>query len=79
MSSDVFAAMDAVSGHAVEYLSKVITDAAPLLEIEQRRMMPAAYWANRIYGDASRAEELAKRNDAPHPLFLPLQFEALSA
>lgn len=41
--------------------------------------LPALTVAERLYQDASRAGELIARNAAPHPLFMPLQVEALSS
>lgn len=41
--------------------------------------LPALYIAQRLYQDASRAGELIARNAAPHPLFFPLDVEALSS
>ena len=78
MSSDVYAAMRAIEGRAVEVLSREVLDQAPVLDITQSRPLPVHYWANRLYGDALRTEELVSRNDVWHPLFMPLEFEALS-
>ncbi|AWN43171.1 hypothetical protein [Methylobacterium durans] len=41
--------------------------------------LPALTLANRFYADAERADELRDGNRAFHPLFLPLQVQALTA
>lgn len=63
-------AVQAVS-HAMASLVAVLTINAPLSK-------PSLYWANRLYGDAYRAEELADRNHVKSPGFMPINFEALA-
>ena len=41
--------------------------------------MPSLAVAYALYGDATRADDLAARSGAAHPGFLPLSFQALSA
>lgn len=41
--------------------------------------LPALYLANRIYRDASRADQLVQQINPRHPLFCPVSFRALSA
>jgi prophage DNA circulation protein len=41
--------------------------------------LPALALANRIYGDASRTDELIAENRAVHPLFMPAAGRALTA
>jgi prophage DNA circulation protein len=78
VTPEVYKALQDVRGAAIDFLSRDITDLAPVLEINQMRPMPAAYWANRLYNDAGRIEELTQRNSVKHPLFMPLEFEAVS-
>ncbi len=59
-------------------LSRSITDLAPILTASSVASMPSLWWANRLYGDAGRAEELADRNRVKHSLFMPAQIEALA-
>lgn len=40
--------------------------------------MPSLYLANRIYQDATRADELETENDVVHPLFMPRKLKVLS-
>lgn len=65
-------------GQTVELLSRLVTDLAPVLQVSANRSMPSLWWANRLYGDASRAGELATRNGVKHAAFMPFEFEALS-
>ncbi|WP_374572515.1 hypothetical protein [Phenylobacterium sp.] len=41
--------------------------------------LPALTLADRLYDDASRADELARQADPAHPLFMPVSFKALSS
>jgi prophage DNA circulation protein len=72
------AALAAVRDAAVEYVSRTIADLAPVIEVSARQSMPSVWWAYRLYGDATRAEELAARNGASHPSFMPETIEALA-
>lgn len=65
-------------GRAVDLITRRIADLAPILALEAPREMPSLWWANRLYGDASRAGEIARLNRVPHPSFLPRQIEALA-
>lgn len=54
----------------------IIADLRPMVQMTLNQSMPALYLAWRIYQDPNRAQELADRNDAPHPFFMPSSFEA---
>lgn len=54
----------------------IIADLKPMVQMTLNEPMPALYLAWRIYQDPNRAQELADRNDAPHPCFMPSTFEA---
>jgi prophage DNA circulation protein len=41
--------------------------------------IPAPVLAYRLYGDATRADDLTARADPPHPAFMPTEFRALSS
>lgn len=41
--------------------------------------LPSAAAAQRLYGDLSRADQLVAETNCIHPMFLPIQFEALAA
>lgn len=54
----------------------------PLPRMVQYRFatsMPSLALANRLYGDAGRADELRDENKVPHPLFMAREGRALSA
>lgn len=63
-------------GRAVELLTRRVTDLAPIVELSAGREMPSLWWANWLYGDASRAEALARQNRARHPSFMGVTIEA---
>jgi hypothetical protein len=75
---DIFVAIQTLSGQVADYLSRLVTDLAPVLAIEAPRRMPALWWSQRLYGTADRAGELVARNGVKHPAFMPLEFEALA-
>ncbi len=63
---------------AVRSVSQKMANIVPLLMINAPESRPSLYWAGRLYEDASRAEELADRNHATLPAFMPPYFEALA-
>lgn len=70
--------MREILGFTVEYLSKVMADLAPVIVVGADVRMPSIYWAYRLYGDATRADELSERNDIKHPMWMGTEFEALA-
>jgi prophage DNA circulation protein len=66
-----------LQGLTIEFLSKLIADLSPVMQIEAMSRMPSTYWAYRLYGDANRDEELWLRNEIKHPMWMPVEFEAL--
>lgn len=75
---DIFVAIQTLSGQVADYLSRLVTDLAPVVAVEAPRRMPALWWSQRLYGTADRAGELVTRNSVKHPAFMPLEFEALA-
>lgn len=75
---EVLQEMRDLLGLAVDYLSKVMADLAPVIVVEVPARMPSLYWAYRLYGDATRGDELAARNRIKHPMWMPREFEALA-
>lgn len=75
---EVLEALRELQGLTIEYLSKLIADLAPIIQVEAHNMMPSIYWAYRLYADAERADELSARNHIKHPSFMPTVFEAQS-
>lgn len=73
-----FVAIEELRGRVVDYLSRLINDLAPVIEVAAPRIMPSLYWAYRLYGDPLRAGELVARNAVKHPSFMPAEFAALA-
>lgn len=71
-------AIEDVSGHLVDHISRRIVDLAPMLDIVAPISMPSLWWSNRIYGTHERAGDLARRNRVIHPSFMPTRLEALA-
>jgi prophage DNA circulation protein len=74
----LYLAIADLQGRVAEYLSRLINDLAPVIEIEAARQMPALYWAWRLYADPLRDREIVDRNRVRHPAFVPAKFAALS-
>ena len=51
---------------------------APLVAVEYPEPMPALVMAQRLYGDATRADELVRRLDPVHPAFMPTRAVVLA-
>lgn len=71
-SDELMQARDAASSAILG----IIANLKPMVQMSLNEAMPALYLAWRIYQDPNRAQELADRNDAPHPFFMPTTFEA---
>ena len=54
-------------------------DLAQITTVTTAEPMPALALAYRLYGDATRYDDLVARADPVSPLFMPLSFEALSS
>jgi prophage DNA circulation protein len=76
--ADLYRALDDARGRAIEYLSKVINDLAPVISVASGRVMPSLYWSYRLYAEAARGTELAQRNSVRNPAFMPKEFSALA-
>jgi prophage DNA circulation protein len=74
----LFNSMTALRDAVIEYLSRTILDLAPVVTVTANAVMPSLYWAWRLYGDPSRADDLVARNRVVHPSFMPAEFEALA-
>lgn len=64
---------------AVTAITQQMATLVPVVTVSAPQSMPSLYWASRLYQDVGRAEELADRNGASYPAFMPTIFEALSA
>jgi len=74
----VFVALSDVRGRAAEHFTRLLADLAPVIRAGVPQSMPSLWWANALYGDASRAPELVARNRVIHPSFMPVEIEALA-
>lgn len=77
-SYGVYLALAGLRGNATQFFTLLLTDLAPVLLVGAPRSMPSLWWANTLYADAARAGEIADRNGAIHPSFMPLEIEALA-
>lgn len=75
--AELYVALADLRGRVCDYLTRLITDLAPVATVEAPQSMPALWWAWRLYGDPKRGDEIAARNRLPHPSFVPTTFEAL--
>jgi prophage DNA circulation protein len=71
-----FAALDRVRGQCASAISASIADTRATIVIEGIVTRPSLAWAQKLYGGAARASELARRNHVRHPAFMPAEFEA---
>lgn len=74
----LFVEVSNLRGYATSYFTRLLTDLAPIVIVSTVAPMPSLWLANMLYGDASRADELAKRNRVIHPSFMPTDIEALA-
>lgn len=75
---DLARELGGMQGTLAELVRRQETDIAPLIEVALPAPLPSLVWAWRLYGDPSRADEVARRSGAPNPAFLPERFTALS-
>ncbi|BBT38937.1 DNA circularization protein [Pseudomonas putida] len=54
------------------HLTKVAMAGVRLIDVAPKESMPAVVLAYRLYGDATRADEIVTRNKVVHPGFLPM-------
>lgn len=78
-NADVIDGAQALRGSAVDYLSRLILDLAPVISAASNLPLPSLLWAWRLYADPSRGAELVARNKVAHPSFMPLEIEALAS
>ncbi|MCI0556394.1 MAG: hypothetical protein L0287_36090, partial [Anaerolineae bacterium] len=71
-------ALQNVEEATVDYLSKTANDLPTVIKLTLQRPLPAVVIAYRLYENVRKVESLVLRNDAEHPLFMPLEIDALS-
>ncbi|WP_321968836.1 DNA circularization protein [Paraburkholderia tropica] len=74
-----YAALRSVRTAVVADLQARAADLASLATMSFGSSLPALVLAHRIYGDASRADQLVQQVAPVHPLFMPSTFQALSS
>jgi prophage DNA circulation protein len=77
--SETIEAVQDLRDLAVDYLSRLILDLAPVITADSNLPLPSLVWAWQLYADPTRAPELVARNNVAHPSFMPLQIEALAS
>jgi hypothetical protein len=76
---EVYSALVSLNAACAQDLSTRAQSLPRMVQFTFPVALPSLYLAQRIYGDASRADELAAENPAPHPLFITSPIFALSA
>jgi prophage DNA circulation protein len=74
-----YAALRDVRTAVVQDLSQRGANLAHIVQYSFNASMPAIALAWTFYQDPTRVRDLVNRADAPHPLFMPTQFEAIDS
>ncbi|WP_205744442.1 DNA circularization N-terminal domain-containing protein [Dyella sp. M7H15-1] len=74
-----YAALRALRQGVVSTLSAVGATRAPLQTVTFHAPLPALVLAQRLYQDASRADQLVSEADPIHPAFMPRKFRVLAS
>lgn len=69
---DHFAVLQRTHKRLRAHLNKVAMAGVRLVDVTPKESLPAVVLAYRLYGDATRAEEIVTRNKVVHPGFLPV-------
>jgi prophage DNA circulation protein len=75
---DVYAALRALRGQAVQDLNSRGAQLPTLITVTMPASLPSLVLAQRLYRDATRETELVARAVPIHPAFMPRTFEALN-
>lgn len=79
LGPDAITALDSMFGLAAKYLSERIPNLAPVVIVQTGVSLPSNVLAYRLYGDPSRGQELAERNNVATPAIMPIKIEALAS
>lgn len=71
IDGDVYEALEALRASVVEDLRTRGAQLPSLISYKPDATLPALVVAHRLYGDATRADEIVTRNHITHPLFVP--------
>lgn len=74
-----YRALLAVHGAVIRDLTARARPLPQIIPYALPNRQPSLWLANRLYGDAARADDLARENRVVHPLFMPAAGRALSA
>jgi len=74
----VYQTLNAMGGSLMNHLGNTELQLPRYVGYQMQAVMPTLYLAQRIYGDASRAEEIAAENGVIHPAFCPVNLRVLS-
>jgi hypothetical protein len=77
-SISVYQTLNAMGGAVVNHLALAELQLPRVIEYQTQMPMPSLYLANRIYQDASRADEITEANGVIHPAFCPVNLRVLS-
>jgi len=75
---DVYQALHDARTAVVQDLTARATDLASMVQVSTPHTVPALTLAQRLYRDASRADQLVAEADPIHPAFMPPAFKALA-
>lgn len=76
---DVYTSFRALRAQVVQDLNTRGAQLPTLITVQVASSLPALVLAQRLYRDATRADELVSRADPVHPAFMPRTFSALNA
>lgn len=62
----------------VLYLVQKGADLSVMKTVESPTSIPVSVWANKLYQDTGRQEQIISESDVPHPAFMPNQFKVLA-
>lgn len=75
---DVYNGLRAMRTAVVEDLNTRAASAPSLMTVSMAASLPASVLAQRLYQDATRADELVQEANPIHPAFMPVSFQALA-
>jgi prophage DNA circulation protein len=79
MDQSAFEGITALYSAVINHLVNTARPLPRLINYQFNKIMPTLVLAHRLYGDASRADEIRAENKIVHPLFAPFSGVALSA
>ncbi|HBN7019216.1 TPA: DNA circularization protein [Escherichia coli] len=74
---ELYSALLTVRSSFIDTMATVSLNLSELMQVSTGRTLPALTLANRLYQDASRADELVQEANVPHPAFMPANMKVL--